>query len=202
MNAREDMLGRVKAALAMLPERAALPDWDNELAIARKLVEHRDPFDDFSERIKFANAMVMTDIAAVAAFLKNGGWLRGYCDPALLAQFAASFGPEFTLETEFDRTRVDDFAFGITRAAGGIAETGTIILNDTLTSRRLGALAPWVHIAVLPRNQILRTLTDAVLAFGGDPNVIWITGPSKTADIEGILIEGVHGPGVQIALVL
>jgi len=202
MNARDDMLTRVKAALAMLPERAKLPDWDSELAVARKLVEHRDPFDDFAERIKFANAMVMTDLAAVAAFLKNGGWLRGYCDPVLKPQFAAAFGPEFSLETEFDRTRVDDFAFGITRAAGGIAETGTIILNDTLTSRRLGALTPWVHIAVLPRSQILRTMTDAVLAFGTDPNVIWVTGPSKTADIEGILIEGVHGPGVQIALVL
>ena len=202
MNAREDMLNRVKAALALLPERAALPDWDNELAVARKLVEHRDPYDDFAERIKLANAMVMTDVAAVAAFLKNGGWLRGYCDPALLSQLAPHFGPEFSLATEFDRTRVDDYAFGITRAAGGIAETGTIILNDTLTSRRLGALAPWVHVAVLPRSQIMRTLTDAVLAFGADPNVIWVTGPSKTADIEGILIEGVHGPGVQIALVL
>jgi L-lactate dehydrogenase complex protein LldG len=202
MNARDDMLTRVKAALAMLPERAKLPDWDSELAIARKLVEHRDPFDDFAERVKFANAMVMTDLAAVGAFLKNGGWFRGYCDPALQPQFAAAFGPDFLLETEFDRTRVDDFTFGITRAAGGIAETGTIILNDTLTSRRLGALTPWVHIAVLQRSQILRTMTDAVLTFGTDPNVIWVTGPSKTADIEGILIEGVHGPGVQIALVL
>jgi len=32
--------------------------------------------------------------------------------------------------------------------------------------------------------------------------VIWCTGPSKTADVEGILIEGVHGPGQQIALVV
>jgi L-lactate dehydrogenase complex protein LldG len=202
MNARDDMMNRVRAALAILPERAALPDWDAELAVAKKLVEHRDPFDDFAERIKLANAMVMTDIGQLAAFLKNGGWLRGYCDPVLKAQLAPQLGAEFTLETEFDRTRVDDYAFGITRAAGGIGETGTIILNDTVTSRRLGALAPWVHIAVLPRNLIHRTLMDAVQAFGDDPNIIWCTGPSKTADIEGILIEGVHGPGVQIALVL
>ena len=34
------------------------------------------------------------------------------------------------------------------------------------------------------------------------PNTIWCTGPSKTADVEGILIEGVHGPGEQVALLI
>jgi len=201
-DARTDMLGRVNKALAILPERAKLPDWDAELAIARKLVEERDALEVFAERIKLVNGLAMTDIAELATYLKKGGWLSGYCDPALVPLLAPKLGPEFNLSTEFDRTRVDDFAFGITRAAGGIAETGTIILNDTLTSRRLGALTPWVHIAVLPRKLIHRTLTDAVHALGDDPNVIWCTGPSKTADIEGILIEGVHGPGAQIALVI
>ena len=42
---------------------------------------------------------------------------------------------------------------------------------------------------------------EAVAALGNDRNVIWCTGPSKTADVEGILIEGVHGPGAQITLV-
>jgi L-lactate dehydrogenase complex protein LldG len=63
-------------------------------------------------------------------------------------------------------------------------------------------VAPWVHVAVLARAQIHLTVVDAVKVLGDDPNVIWATGPSKTADIEGILIEGVHGPGRQIALVL
>ena len=40
------------------------------------------------------------------------------------------------------------------------------------------------------------------MELGNDPNTIWVTGPSKTADVEGILIEGVHGPGAQIALLL
>jgi L-lactate dehydrogenase complex protein LldG len=201
-DARTDMLSRVNKALAILPERAKLPDWDAELAIARKLIEERDALEVFCERIKLVNGMAMTNIDELAAFLKKGGWLNGYCDPALVSLLAPQLGPEINLCTEFDRTRVDDFAFGITRAAGGIAETGTIILNDALTSRRLGALTPWVHIAVLPRQLIHRTLTDAVQALGDDVNVIWATGPSKTADIEGILIEGVHGPGIEIALVI
>jgi L-lactate dehydrogenase complex protein LldG len=134
--------------------------------------------------------------------LRAGKHLRGYCDPALLPALREHFGPDFVLETEFDRSRVDDYAFGITCAAGAIAETGTIILNDATTSRRLGALAPWIHVAVLKRAQIHPTVVDAVATLGDDPNIIWATGPSKTADIEGILIEGVHGPGEQIALII
>ncbi len=42
---------------------------------------------------------------------------------------------------------------------------------------------------------------DGIAALGDDPNVIFCTGPSKTADVEGILIEGVHGPGEQVALI-
>ena len=66
----------------------------------------------------------------------------------------------------------------------------------------LAALAPWVHVAVVPRRSIHVDLPEAVAALGDDPNIIWCTGPSKTADVEGILIEGVHGPGVQIALLV
>lgn len=198
---REAVMGRVRKALAALPERAAMPEWDMDLSVVHKIVDGRDLLELLTERVKMTNATVVTDAAEIVRRLKEGGWRRGYCDPALLAQVAPFFGPEFSLSTEFDRTRVDDYDFGITRAAGAIAETGSIILNDRTTSRRLGALAPWVHIAVLSRGQILRTVGEAVLAMGDDPNVIWVTGPSKTSDIEGILIEGVHGPGIQYALV-
>jgi len=199
---REAILSRVRGALAPLPQRAPLPDWDPELAKSRALLGDRDLLTVFAERIKLANGLALTDPAELVKHLKAGGWTRGYCDPVLWPQLKAYFGPEFTVSTEYDRTRVDDYAFGITRAVGGIAESGTIVLNDATTSRRLAALAPWVHVAVVPRSQIFATIADAAQALGDDQNIIWATGPSKTADIEGILIEGVHGPGAQIALVL
>ena len=199
---REAILSRVRGALAPLRERAPLPQYDSEIAVMRKLIAGRDLAELFAERIKRVNGLAFTDIAALVAHLRANKWLRGYCDPALLPRLASQFGPDFTLEQDFDRKRVDDYAFGITRAAGAIAESGTIVLNDVTTSRRLAALAPWVHIAVVERGSIFADLPQAVAALGADTNVIWCTGPSKTADVEGILIEGVHGPGAQIALVV
>ncbi len=199
---REAILSRVRGALAPLHTRAALPDYDSGMSVMRGMIAGRDLAELFAERIKRVGGSALTDGAALVAQLRAGGWLHGYCDPALWPRLAPHFGADFTVELEFDRTRVDDYAFGITRAAGAVAESGTIILNDATTSRRLGALAPWVHIAVVDRAAIFSDLTQAVAALGEDRNVVWCTGPSKTADVEGILIEGVHGPGVQIALIV
>jgi L-lactate dehydrogenase complex protein LldG len=197
---RETILARVRAALAPLPKRAAMPDYDGGLELARERAEAGDPLAEFAARIAGVNGEVVRDAAALAAVLRARGWTRGYCDPVLWPSLAPHFAEGFTVETVFDRARVDDYQFGITRGAGAIAETGTIILNDAVTSTRLGALAPWAHVAVIPRRALHADLIQAVAALGGDPNTVWCTGPSKTADVEGILIEGVHGPGVQIAM--
>lgn len=200
---RETILARVRGALAPLPKRAALPEYDSEIAVMRRLIAGRDRAELFAERAKRVNGLAFTDAAALVAHLRAGGWLHGYCDPALWPRLAPHFaGGGFTIEHEFDRRRIDDYAFGITRAAAAIAESGTIVLNDATTSRRLGALAPWVHVAVIERATIFADLPEAVAALGVDRNVIWCTGPSKTADVEGILIEGVHGPGAEIALIV
>ena len=199
---REAIMSRVRGALAPLRERAPMPQYAADIAVMRKLIAGRDLVELFAERIKKVNGMALTDPVALVSYLTAGGWFRGYCDPVLWPRLQSYFGPGFTIEHEFDRTRVDDYAFGITRAAAAIAESGTIVLNDATTSRRLAALAPWVHVAVVERAAIFSDLTEAVAGLGEDRNVVWCTGPSKTADVEGILIEGVHGPGVQIALVM
>lgn len=201
-SSREQILSRVKAALAPLPQRAALPDWDRELVILRQAQGLTDAWPLFAERLKAVNGTPLTSVAELVDLLSKNNWKHGYCDPALWPSLSAAFPAGFTVETTYDRTRVDDYAFGITAAAGAIAETGTLVITDSGTSSRLGALAPWVHIVVLRRNQIYHDIPAAIAALPQDPNVIWITGPSKTADVEGILIEGVHGPGKQIALLV
>lgn len=199
-NAREKILARVRGSLAPLPQRAPLPDWESELVTLRQARGAGDLWALFAERLKAVNGTPLTSIAGLVALLAQNDWRYGYCDPLLWPQLQLGFPATFVVETAFDRTRVDDYQFGITAATGAIAETGTLILTDRDTSCRLGALAPWVHVAVLRREQIFADLTAAVSALPADPNVIWVTGPSKTADVEGILIEGVHGPGLQVAL--
>jgi L-lactate dehydrogenase complex protein LldG len=201
-NDREAILGRVRQALAPLPKRAEAPDWERELVVMRNARGAVDAAALFTERLKLVNGTPISSLAELIALFVASGWRRGYCDPALVAWLRPAFPAEIVFETDFDRTRVDDYQFGITAAVGAIAETGTVILNDAATSRRLAALAPWVHVAVVPRSRIHIDLPEAVAALGSDPNIIWCTGPSKTADVEGILIEGVHGPGVQIALLV
>ena len=199
---REAILSRVRGALAPLRERASLPAYDSDLAVMRTLITGRDLAELLAERIKRVGGITFTEPAALVAHLRAGKWLHGYCDPALWPVLAPHFGPDFTVEHVFDRKRVDEYAFGITRAAGAIAESGTIILDDASTSSRLAALAPWVHVAAVERATIFSDVPQAVAALGTDRNVVWCTGPSKTADVEGILIEGVHGPGEQIALII
>jgi L-lactate dehydrogenase complex protein LldG len=197
---REQILSRVRTALHPLPKRAPLPDWDRDLVILREAHGDVDRWALLAERMKAVNATPISSVAELVSYLEANHYLHGYCDPALWPKLQAAFPATFTVETEFDRSRVDDYQFGITAALGAIAETGTIILSDNGTSRRLGALAPWVHVALVRQSEIFLDLPAAVTAMPKDPNIIWCTGPSKTADVEGILIEGVHGPGIQIAL--
>ena len=218
--ARARFLSRVSAAVGAHVTRRPAPEYDDAVAFARGPAANGAPaaastdadtmLARFRERLEAAHGRLFTDARELFSWLAAQGARHGYCDPALASIFqpilaaalAQPGAPSLTLETELERARIDDYRFGITRAAGAIAETGTIILDDAHTSRRLAALAPWIHVAVFAPAQIHAHVADAIAALGDDPNIIWCTGPSKTADVEGILIEGVHGPGEQIALVI
>ena len=202
-DSRSDIFSKIRAATAALKDKAPLPEYDVAITHSQPRLEGTDLWEIFCRNFKAVNGKPMTSVEELADFLKSTNQLKGYCDPALMKVVGSKLAAVgLTVETTYERGRYDDYQFGITRASGAIAESGSVIIDDDRTSHRLAALSPWVHVAVLERDEIHRTISDAIAAFGESPNIIWCTGPSKTADVEGILIEGVHGPGEQIALLI
>jgi L-lactate dehydrogenase complex protein LldG len=200
---RADIFAKIESANAALKTKAAYPEYDMSLVHSLPKLAGDDLWDIFVRNFAYVNGKAMTSTEQLISFLKENQQLHGYCDPALFDAIGSKLAAVgLTVETEYHRDRYDDYQFGITRASGAIAESGSVIIDDDRTSRRLAALSPWVHVAVLERSEVHRTIPDAIAAFGNSPNIIWCTGPSKTADVEGILIEGVHGPGEQVALLM
>jgi L-lactate dehydrogenase complex protein LldG len=95
---------------------------------------------------------------------------------------------------------------GITSVEYALAETGTFVMLSSAQEARLISLLPPVHVAVFPQSRILANL-DQLLAVIPKPSdatsaMVLITGPSRTADIEQILVRGVHGPGEVYAIIV
>jgi len=91
-----------------------------------------------------------------------------------------------------------EYEVGISNAQAGIAETGTLVLDSACERHRLVSLVPPVHIAIIKASAIVETLGEALALLRRDkeisPAITFITGPSRTADIELTLAIGVHGP--------
>lgn len=97
---------------------------------------------------------------------------------------------------------------GVTDVQAAIAETGTLVCWSGPERGRGLSLVPPLHVAVVRMSDIVPDLIDYLRRHSAHgpgelrSSIVLITGPSKTADIEGVLITGVHGPReVHIVLV-
>jgi len=120
-------------------------------------------------------------------------------DAPLVQELAAKLEGVKTFEGYADRDRLVDCDLGFTAAQKGVAETGTLVLLSADDRHRLTSLVPPVHVAVLEAADILPGLGEALGALrdesGALPTLVtFITGPSRTGDIELQLVIGVHGP--------
>lgn len=89
--------------------------------------------------------------------------------------------------------------YGVTYATAGIAETGTVVQPTCPTCGRAISLLPLVHIAVVDAAAIEPTMLEVMEQYAAEDGklpsqVCFISGPSATADIELVRVEGVHGP--------
>jgi L-lactate utilization protein LutC len=94
---------------------------------------------------------------------------------------------------------------GVTSAVAAIATTGTLLQDSHVVGGRSVSLLPPVHLCVLPANRIVPTSAEVLRGLGDGralpSNLVLITGPSRSGDIEQIMALGVHGPlAVEIVL--
>jgi hypothetical protein len=108
------------------------------------------------------------------------------------------------------RQEIIEAGLGITGADYAVAETGSVVIVPRKGLSRLVSLVPPVHLALVRPQEVVETLDDLFrlrrLEYyrnGGDMGsyLNFITGPSRTADIEQTLVVGVHGPK-EVHLVL
>ena len=101
---------------------------------------------------------------------------------------------------------IDDVRVGLTGALAGLADTGSLALVSGPGRGRIASLLPPMHVAVLRADQIVPSFGACLAAHphiaDEGSNLVLITGPSRTADIEMTLTRGVHGPGhVHVVIV-
>jgi L-lactate dehydrogenase complex protein LldG len=96
---------------------------------------------------------------------------------------------------------------GVTGAAWGLAATGTVGLCCGPGSPRATSLVPPAHVCVVEVGDLVEDLAEALRRLAAEPSglasgLVWVSGPSRSADIELTLTLGVHGPAsVDVVLV-
>jgi L-lactate dehydrogenase complex protein LldG len=101
-----------------------------------------------------------------------------------------------------------DCDLGVTGAQWGVAETGTLVLESDAERHRLASLVPSAHLALVEARNVRQTLGEVLRAInergegGLSRTITFITGPSRTSDIELTLAIGVHGPAELYVVVI
>jgi len=136
--------------------------------------------------------------AALARILREAGARRVVgSDAPVVQRILQAVGNGIAINRLDGLSRDDLFACdaGVTTAQWGIAETGTLVLESARERSRLLSLVPPIHVALLSTRCICESLGDALARVSVASHAItFITGPSRTSDIELTLVVGVHGP--------
>ncbi|WP_461665133.1 LutC/YkgG family protein [Gordonia sputi] len=198
--AREEIIGRVRAALADVPADDVTPvDWaygrpssTGDLGLVDRFAERVADYKAVVERVDPAH---LSD--HVNALLEN-------VDGPIIADtvvrdLLSGVDPLWLSDDNLSPTELDAASAVITTAAVGIANTGTIVLDHGAgQGRRAVSLVPDVHLCLIRTDQIVSDVPEAVARLIEQGSATrpqtWISGPSATSDIELDRVEGVHGP--------
>lgn len=217
MNAKNNILNKIRAARqsaqalsgavanvdqestasrAAAQAQIALHEWGPQPSIARE-----DPLLRFTSEC----ARLLTTLTRVATLADAPGAIAQYLAGLQLTAQIVGW-PEFAelnwaaaQLTYTARPAVDGDAIGLTGAFCAIGETGTLLLLSSPSMPKTPALLPETHIAIVQRSRIVATMEESFALLRtevGEPPraATFISGPSRTADIEQTIVIGAHGP--------
>ena len=205
MNAREDILARVRANLGVKAQDTARQNTALEVIAARQQGPRPVVGGDLAARFQVkSEAMsstvetVQTDAevpAAVARYLASNGLApQAVCWPQLAVLDWAAAGLQVA-----GRAANGNDPIGITGCFCAIAETGTLMLLSGPETAATTSLLPETHIAVVPASRIVPAMEEGFALLrtehGALPRAVnFVCGPSRTGDIEQTIVLGAHGP--------
>jgi L-lactate dehydrogenase complex protein LldG len=208
--AEQSVMDRVRKALGRTGALSAAPTPPEILEPCTRLVHSDIGLPELFANRAAANKMHPETVAAgevaarVAAFFTAKGVKRiampvsATLEKLGIAAALRAGGLEFKTWDQITLDELYDFDASVTDVSWAIAETGSLVIKSSAQHGRAISLVPVVHVAIVEAKNCIADLLDLMEILGREGvgnNVSIITGPSKTADIEGALVTGVHGPG-------
>lgn len=205
MSAREEIMQRVRAgvskaddaeqrraraqALISRPERGPQP-----AIVGDRVARFQEKALSLSSSLERVAGVADVPLAVVR-FLSAGG----LGNQAVLSADLASLDWAGSLLEVAVRPAVDADTVGISSCFCAIAETGTLMLLSGASTPATVSLLPETHIAVVSESRIVATMEDAFALLRAEratvPRAVnFISGPSRTGDIEQTIVLGAHGP--------
>jgi len=211
-DARDAILRRIREALARPTAREAGAVDLGPDAFRRHLppagADHDDRVRLFAENARALRAEFETcrGLAALTERLREiartEGWTRIATHRGTLTDAAGCTLDLPTLRTDagYDPFDLASCDVGLTECEALVAQTGSVLVTSRASGGRALSILPPHHVVLATRDQLVGDLGDAFALLrrkdpDGDASLIsFITGPSRTGDIERILVLGAHGP--------
>lgn len=206
MDAREDILFRVRVALGRNDANRPAAAADVQAAFAARSQGPRPQLGaDLLARFRHESGVQSSSVDEVAALDEVPAAVARYLAERQLPQravvwpkYAALPWAQAGLAVEARAAQGDD-AVGITGCFCAIAETGTLMTCSAPDTPAATSLLPETHIAIVPLSRIVAGMEDgwalARAELGELPRAVnFISGPSRTGDIEQTIVIGAHGP--------
>ena len=203
--AREELLSSVRAALGRSADSVVLPipstarvaprvpgETEAELSL---LFAEIEKLTGKTKRIAKAKDLkaALQELVEAESIKKATLWQTSDLKKRRIAGTLKSLGVEMVSPYASNR-EVAECDLGVTSADGALPETGTLVLRSSIEKPRTVSLLPRVHLAIISPQILRADLHQVFDEVKHDNYFVFVTGPSRTADIELTVTVGVHGP--------